>query len=206
MSIPHSNVLSCSRGVLSKVDVNSSKHSEAARVTASPNLNNNNNINLSQTIFIPDNNNVCKYNSPYENTQEINRNVDNVNISRNVDTAQTTLDELENIIKNKDLLIQAMVLILDIYENNPLIINKYCIPDENVLIKLIQLLTNSSNVELYKLDPEVNCTCKIEKYDVISKIMVKKDDQIYNLKYSFPDVIEFLLKHKISTKFVKINY
>ena len=87
-------------------------------------------------------------------------------------------------------------------ENNPLIVNKYIIADEDELIKLIQLLTDCNEVELLKADTDTFC-CKSNTYDYVSKIYVKKDGETYNLKYSFPDVLQFLDSRKISIKFVK---
>ena len=51
--------------------------------------------------------------------------------ARSIETAKENLDELQSIIKNKDNLIEALSLILDVYENNPLIINKYIISKED---------------------------------------------------------------------------
>ena len=42
---------------------------------------------------------------------------------RTIDTAKTDLEELQAIINDKDHLIEALALIVDLYQNNPLMIN-----------------------------------------------------------------------------------
>ena len=106
------------------------------------------------------------------------------------------------IIKNKDMLIQALVLSLDIIQNNPLIINKYVIADEHELALLIKYLTDAEEVDIIKNDHECSCSVS-KKYDIINRIMIKKNGEIYNLKYSYPDVNQYLYDRKFSTKFIK---
>lgn len=109
---------------------------------------------------------------------------------RSVETAQANLVEMEEIVKNKDNLIEALSLILDIYENNPLIINKFIVAQEDELTRLLFLLTGAEQIELIKTDPETGCTCKASKFTHINKIMVKKGGNTYNFKYSFPNVVQ----------------
>ena len=125
---------------------------------------------------------------------------------RSIDTANETLKNMESIIKNKDLLIQVLVLCVDILENNPLIINKFVIAEEKELSLMIKYLTDADEVDIYKVDHECKCTIgKSEKYDIVDRIIVKKNGEIYNLKYSFPDVVQFLFERRFSTKFVMIK-
>ena len=120
---------------------------------------------------------------------------------RTIDTAKTDLEEMQAIINDKDHLIEALALIVDLYQNNPLVINKLIIPDEEELMRLLFLLTGAEQIELIKYDPEVSCTCKTNKFIRIQKIMVKKNDNTYNFKYSFPNVIQLLDNRNISWKF-----
>ena len=182
MSVPRRSVLSCSRGFLASLNanINSPQQNQNVNVVVNP---------LDRvSVKYPDiNNNEAENNDVKE---------------RSVETAEETLINLQNIIHDKDLLIQALILCLDIIENNPLIVNKYIIADEDALIKLIKLLTDTSEVELLKADPDSYC-CKSNTYDYVSKIYVHKDNETFNLKYSFPDVCEFLTQRKISMRFVK---
>ena len=98
---------------------------------------------------------------------------------RSITSAQRDLEEMQAIITDKDHLIQAMSLIIDLYQNNPLIVNKLIIPEENELINLLFLLTGAEEIELMKSDEETGCTCKIGKFIRVTKIMVKKNDNTY---------------------------
>ena len=182
MSVPRSSVLSCSKGFLAKVgtNLNSPKQSQSQNV----------NVVVNPYERVPVSYPDVKPDAPEEIKE------------RSVETADETLANLEKVIHDKDMLIQALVLCLDIVENNPLIVNKYVIAEENELIKLIQLLCDTEEVELLKADQEAGC-CRSSSYDYVSKIYVKKDGNTYNLKYSYADVVEFLTERKISLKFVK---
>ena len=124
---------------------------------------------------------------------------------RSVDTAKSDLEEMQGIIKDKDHLIEALALIIDLYQNNPLIVNKFIIPNEDELMRLLFLLTGAEQIEIIKYDAEVSCLGKISKFVRIQKIMVKKNDNTYNFKYSFPNVIQLLDNRNISWKFICTN-
>lgn len=115
------------------------------------------------------------------------------------------LDELLDLCKSKDELINALSLVVDIYQHNPLIINKYIIPDEKMLIDLLYCLTSADEVTLQKqvIVEGGGCLCRSSdhSYSVITKIMIKKDNQSFNFKYSYPNVIEFLEERAISWRY-----
>lgn len=191
MSVPKSSVLSCSKGFLAKVGAN--MNSPKQTQTQSQNVN---------VVVNPYDQISVKYPEVTENnTNNLNENVVK---ERSVETAGELYNNLEKIIHDKDLLIQALALCLDIVENNPLIINKFVIAEEKELVELIKLLCDTNDVELLKADGDAYC-CKPAEYDIISKILVKKDGNTYNLKYSYSDVMQFLYERKISTKFVKVS-
>ena len=194
MSVPKSNVLSCSRSFLAKTDLGycSPKQSQNINVVVSPQM--------------------CHYDAtpnPYDvqaGEEELRLNEVPKVKERSIDTANETLKNMESIIKNIDLLIQVLVLCVDILENNPLIINKFVIAEEKELSLMIKYLTDADEVDIYKVDHECKCTIgKSEKYDIVDRIIVKKNGEIYNLKYSFPDVVQFLFERRFSTKFVMIK-
>lgn len=191
MSVPKSNVLSCSRSFLAKTDLGycSPKQSQNVNVVVSPQM--------------------CHYDAtpnPYDvqaGEEELRLNEVPKVKERSIDTANDTLSNMEAIIKNKDYLIQALVLCVDILQNNPLIINKYVIAEERELALLVKYLTSADEVTILKDDHECKgCLGKGDKYDVVNRIMVKKDGEIYNLKYSYPDVVQFLFERRFSTKFI----
>ena len=217
MSVPHSTILSCSRGVLAKTDVgycspkqsqNSSSYAENnVKVVVYPkkedariNAPTENGLkSLSHEMANP----YATTNDSTENSNEIKeRSMVQSTAPEGIDTAKDTLTNLNQIIKNKDMLIQALVLSLDIIQNNPLIINKYVIADEHELALLIKYLTDAEEVDIIKNDHECSCSVS-KKYDIINRIMIKKNGEIYNLKYSYPDVNQYLYDRKFSTKFIK---
>ena len=230
MSVPHSTILSCSRGVLAKTDVgycspkqsqNSSSYAENnvkvvvypkkedARINA-PTENGLKDdscsflrLQRSQSLSHEMANPYATTNDSTENSNEIKeRSMVQSTAPEGIDTAKDTLTNLNQIIKNKDMLIQALVLSLDIIQNNPLIINKYVIADEHELALLIKYLTDAEEVDIIKNDHECSCSVS-KKYDIINRIMIKKNGEIYNLKYSYPDVNQYLYDRKFSTKFIK---
>ena len=137
-------------------------------------------------------------NSELEFQQEegLNDSVDSINENQNQE------NELDNILKNKDNLINALSLILDIYQNNPFFINKFIVAKEEELSRLLFLLTNADEIDFVKCDKEVDCCGNQNKFIHITKIMIKKNGNSFNLKYSFPNVINLLENRKISYKFI----
>lgn len=230
MSVPHSTILSCSRGVLAKTDVgycspkqsqNSSSYAENnvkvvvypkkedARINA-PTENGLKDDSCSFLRLQRSQSLSHEMANPYATTNDSTENSNEIK-ERSIDTAKDTLTNLnqrtssaalECLIKNKDMLIQALVLSLDIIQNNPLIINKYVIADEHELALLIKYLTDAEEVDIIKNDHECSCSVS-KKYDIINRIMIKKNGEIYNLKYSYPDVNQYLYDRKFSTKFIK---
>ena len=221
MSVPHSTILSCSRGVLAKTDVgycspkqsqNSSSYAENnvkvvvypkkedARINAP--TENGLKITSKDVLRLQRSQSLShEMANPYATTNDSTENSNEIK-ERSIDTAKDTLTNLQQIIKNKDMLIQALVLSLDIIQNNPLIINKYVIADEHELALLIKYLTDAEEVDIIKNDHECSCSVS-KKYDIINRIMIKKNGEIYNLKYSYPDVNQYLYDRKFSTKFIK---
>ncbi len=55
---------------------------------------------------------------------------------------------------------------------------------------------------MIKIDPETGCTCKFDKFTHIQKIMIKKNGETYNFKYSFPNCAQLLENRKINWKVV----
>ena len=117
-------------------------------------------------------------------------------------SAQDIQQDIEAEIQNKDNMITALSLIIDILESNPLIINKYIIASTDNLQNLIMLLTGAQEVEFQFDDPEVGCFCKPESYYSLRSIYVHKDGNQYVFKHAFPQALRILDNHKISTKIV----
>lgn len=120
---------------------------------------------------------------------------------RDLASAQETTDDLAKIIGEKDNIIKALSIIVDIYRSNPLIINKYLIAEEETLAELVKLLTNASEVSIELAD--IECSCVSAQYQTIKRIYLTVDGQIYSLELC-PAVMSFLEGFKISLSLVKV--
>ena len=110
-------------------------------------------------------------------------------------------EQLLKVVKTKDAITQALSIMLNLVEHNPLIVNKYIISPKEILINLIQLLTEADKVEII-MNVDVDCGCSANsKYSVIDKIYVSKDGSTSILKYGFAECLQVLETHRISTKF-----
>jgi hypothetical protein len=117
----------------------------------------------------------------------------------------TSVEEYQNILCQKDSEVRALNLIIEIIKSNPLIVNKFIIAHYETLIELIKLLTHADDVEITERDIDVGCLCSCDdKLFNIEKIFVRKNNQIFNLKDTYPNVIQLLESHKISLKITKI--
>jgi hypothetical protein len=121
-------------------------------------------------------------------------------------TLPASVEEHQNILFQKDNEMKALNLIINIIKSNPLIVNKFIIAHYETLLELIKLLTNADDVEFTEKEIDVGCICSCDdRLFNIEKIFLRKTNQIFNLKYSYPNVIQLLETHKISYKIVKIN-
>ena len=136
------------------------------------------------------------YNPPPENPYSTTRELSNFNDIKN------DYEELKALLKQQEALSRALSIMLNLVEHNPLIINKVIVAPRNVLAELIKLLTSADEVSFKESDPEIRCSLSSVKYNVIEKIYVLKNNETFNLKYSFPDVIKILDEHRISLKLV----
>ena len=110
-------------------------------------------------------------------------------------------EQLLKVVKTKDAITQALSIMLNLVEHNPLIVNKYIISPKDILINLIQLLTEADKVEII-MNVDVDCGCSANsKYSVIDKIYVTKNGNTSILKYNYAEALQILEIHRISTKF-----
>ena len=210
--IPRNRALSNNKGFQAQADVGinspSQTNTQSVNVVISPLTKDRNfeiiadksNFESKQLDIKPNdsNNSDTKFNNPLSDEIE-NNNI----LNRSIDTADRSLAEMKTLLSDKDNLIDALSLLLDIYENNPLIVNKIIVATEDELTRLLFLLTGADEIQLIKTDPEIKCCGKpIDKIQYVSKIMVKKNNNTYNLKYSFPNVVQLLENRKICWKMV----
>ena len=96
---------------------------------------------------------------------------------------------------------QVLKLVIDILHSNPLIINKYIIADDELLVEMIRLLCNAEDVQLDADDLGAGCISK-KQYRKVNSIYVTVQGKTYNLKYDYPSVNKTLKDLHISTKYV----
>ena len=121
-----------------------------------------------------------------------------------VEDIKEDYEQLLKVVKTKDAITQALSIMLNLIEHNPLIVNKYIISPKEILINLIQLLTEADKVDIIMNIDDIECGCSSSnsnKYSVIDKIYVSKDGNTAILKYSYADALQILETHRISTKF-----
>ena len=114
-------------------------------------------------------------------------------------TAESRINELTTQIQDQEKVVQALSLIIELLESNPLIINKYVIAKAETLEELITLLTGADSVEI--LTSDIECGCNPSKAVApVERIYVTKGGDIKQLKYDFPEALRMLETHRISTK------
>ena len=111
------------------------------------------------------------------------------------------LNSLYNMLNNYETVAQALILIIDIMQSNPLMINKFIVPKESYFRDLICVLTNAEDVDIKRVE-EVGCTLSSKKYDLIDDIFVIKDGEPKNLKYAYPEVARLFDRFNISIKMI----
>ncbi|KAI5546671.1 protein of unknown function, DUF4106 family [Trichomonas vaginalis G3] len=107
--------------------------------------------------------------------------------------------QLKDKLKTQEKICQALGLMLNLVEHNPVKVNSYVIAPHEILKELLKLLTEADDINIKEIEPDIAC-CGVS-YNVIDKIYVMKGGETLNLKYSFPDVIKIFDDHNISLKF-----
>ncbi len=123
----------------------------------------------------------------------------NINLQESTKLTSTTYetDELDTLKREN----QVLKLIIDILHSNPLVVNKYIIADDELLIEIIRLLCNADEVQLDADDLGSGCISK-KTYRKVNSIYVSTDGKTLNLKYDYPAVMKNLKDLHISVKYV----
>ena len=126
------------------------------------------------------------------------------------DSAQGTLStaeklddsiDLRNMVDELTRANEVLRLVIKLIQSNPLQINHYVIADDALLVRIIQLLCNATDVNIDADDLGQGCVTK-NKYRKIHSIYVATPNGIKNLKYDFPHVMKQLKDLNISVKYV----
>ena len=109
------------------------------------------------------------------------------------------LETLHAMVSNYETVSKALILIIELYMSNPLVINKIIVPTEDVFRELVKVLTGADDIEV-RYTEEVGCTLGSKKYKLVEDIIVIKNTEPKSLKYSHPDVIRLFDRFNISVK------
>jgi hypothetical protein len=193
MSLPKSKVLNVTKGMVANASLRygSPKQSQNITVNIQPNGQNevkSENDNDEQPV--PQPGFVAYGGNPYANLE-----------------MPASVEDFHSILYQKDQQVRALNLSIEIIKSNPLVINKFVIAHYSTLNELIRLLTHGDEVEFTeRTDIEIGCCGSInDNLLYLDKIFVRKNNVVYNLKYTFPEVIRILEEHKISYKLATIN-
>ena len=191
MSIPHSKVLSVSKGfgIGAEFRNNSPSSTQVVNVNVAPSANDSKDSSTSINYPPVEQN-------PYNNLTGEG--------SSNQDVKEVERDERDAMLKYKDNVIEALSALLSIVENNPLIVNKLIVANLQDLAQLIKLLTGGDSVQI-NTNNDIECSCLGgDDFVAVEKIYVIKGDETLNFKYSFPDANKILDDHHVSVKLVKV--
>ena len=110
------------------------------------------------------------------------------------------IEELEALLNNSESVARALIMIIDIMQSNPLIINKLIVSYEPPFKNLVQTLTNADDVDVQFVE-DVGCFTS-KKYKIIDDVYVIKAGETQSLKYGYPEVIRLFDRFNISTKMI----
>ena len=209
MSIPTSKILKANKSLVATANLKhmSPDFDNKQQQSVSLVINNNSSPDLSKTVTYPDidaQQSTTKDETTQTQVSHFDLDSDNPykNLpTRDLATAETNTKDLESLISEKDNVIKAQSIIIDMMMNNPLIINKYIIATEETLAELIKLLTGAEIVEIELAD--IECSCTTPKYAVIKKIFLTVKGEIYSIELC-PAVIRLFETYKISLALVSI--
>ena len=94
--------------------------------------------------------------------------------TEDLSSAQEELDNLYAMLNNYETVAKALILIIDLLESNPLIVNKIIVPNESTFKELLKILTSADEVE-FKYHEEVTCSLSSKKYKLIDDIIIIKN-------------------------------
>ena len=212
MSVPKSKMLSASRAIMAIAN----KTRESREISHKSIQNQTVNINLQRTenpsVLTANYSTVPEIKPVVQTTTEssipavVERSV-SIEPSAQVQNPTTTvsytdeLNSLYNMVNNYETVAQALILIIDIMQSNPLMINKFIVPKESYFRDLICVLTHAEDVDIKRVE-EVGCTLSSKKYDLIDDIFVVKDGEPKSLKYAYPEVARLFDRFNISIKMI----
>ena len=118
-----------------------------------------------------------------------------------VQPTQENIDKLTADLAEQINLNEALKIIIDMYQKNPIFVNKLVLTDDEKLAQLVKLMTNADSVTIDAEDLGSGC-CTGNKYRKVNAIYVKIKDETKNLKYDYPRIMQMLKELGINAKIV----
>ena len=129
-------------------------------------------------------------NNPYKDIQ-----------TRDLASAQQTVDDISKLMVEKDNMIKALAIIIDLFQSNPLIVNKFVVANIDTLTELLRLLSGATAVNIEISD--VECTCVSSSYATVKRIYLNINDEVYTIEMA-PSILQFMERYKISLTMVQV--
>jgi hypothetical protein len=76
------------------------------------------------------------------------------------------LQDLHSMLNNYETVAQALILIIDLIQSNPLMINKLIVPTEESFRELLMILAGAEDIDVKYMD-DVGCTLSSKKYRLV---------------------------------------
>lgn len=210
MSLPHHKMLSASKSIMAIASVKRDTQRSAQHQKQVVN------INVQPQLQPPIQPTTVHYPAPYEVEEGITvvppsvpqapQQQPSQPVERKVDESPNPyaeIGELQNMISNSETAVKALIMIIDIMQSNPLIINKLIVAYAEPFKELIKVLTNADDVDIQYVD-DVGCFAS-SKYNLVEDIYVIKNGDAQSLKYAYPDVLRLFDRFKISTKMIAVS-
>ena len=188
MSLPKSKMLSASKSIMAIASLKHDVQRQHQKQVV--------NVNVQQPPI------TVHYQAPYEIDENITVVLQPVApVVQSRDAADSkTLDELQAMLNNSENVAKALIMIIDIMQSNPLIINKLIVPFQQPFIDLVQPLTAADDVDIQYND-DIGCFAS-SKYKVVDDVYIIKNGDTQSLKYGFPEVLRLFDRFNISTKMI----
>ena len=208
MSIPSSKILKTSKSILAIADLKHNSPTTTQNTKHENSLSSNQNVNIvvsGDKVAYPKVDLENHEENPYNHSDgqdgrspEDQRSEPEV-MTRSLNDALQKTEEISETLEDKENVIKALTLIIEILQSNPLIVNKYVVAEEETLAELIRLMTNSEAVEIDTSD--VECSCLRSQYKIIKRIYITKDNEVYSISQC-PVLFKLFDNYRISLNLV----
>ena len=208
MSIPHSKMLSASKSIMAmasmKRDIQKldQHQKQVVNVNVNPTPSPQVNVVYPKPYEVDEGIVVVPATSPQPSPQPSSSVQTPAQTVQTRDVDMSTIDELKTIINNNETAVQALIMIIDIMQSNPLVINKLIVAYAQPFKDLVKVLTSADDVDIQYVE-DLGCFAS-SKYKIVDDIYVIKDNDAQSLKYSYPDVLRLFDRFKISVKMIAI--